>query len=480
MSEPVTERLSDACLARLDAAIAVPRYDRSRAKCGIVHLGIGAFHRAHQAVYTDQAMNVSGGDWCITGVSLRSNKVARELGPQDGLYSVLSEDGEHSDLRVIGAVKEVLVAPRQPEAVVEAIASPATRVVTLTVTEKGYCLGQDGRVLALDHPDIAADLEHPGEPRSAIGLLARGLVERARNGAGPLTVISCDNLSDNGRVLESAVRAYTTAAFPEALPWLADNTCFPCTMVDRIVPAATAEQRARQSEQLGCIDAAGIATEPFSQWIIENRFAADCPDWAAAGAQFVEDIRPFETIKLRLLNASHSAIAYCGLLAGAGTVDAVMSDPLLGDFIRRLMSEELMPRLQVPPGFDLQAYQEALLARFANPRLAHRCAQIAMDGSEKIRQRWLPALQQGGCPLLLRALSAWCHVVLATDLPLEDPRGEQLLALRGDPEGKQIDKVLVCAGITPEAVPGYGQLRAAVKQNMDHITGAGLRSLLAG
>ena len=473
-------RLNSTNLALLPDSVVRPRYDRGSAGCGIVHLGIGAFHRAHQAVFTDEAMNRSGGDWCITGVSMRSDSVARELRPQDCLYSVLSEDRQYRELRVIGAVKQVLVAPRERQAVLDVLAAATTHIVTLTITEKGYCQQAGGGGLDLAHPDIAADITDPRQPRSAIGLLALALALRAAGDAGPLTVISCDNLAENGRVLQNALSGYLAAAFPEARPWVAANVAFPCSMVDRIVPAATPAQRARQSELLGCKDTGGITTEPFSQWIIEDRFTTERPDWVAAGVQLVEDIRPYEELKLRLLNASHSAIAYSGLLTGHDTVDQVVADPALGSFVCRLMDEDLIPSLEVPVDFNLPAYRDALVTRFTNPCLGHRCSQIAMDGSEKIRQRWLPTLQLGRCPLLLQALAVWCRFVLATDLALEDPRSEQLLALRNGPPEAGLSAALACAGITRDTVPDYDQLYPTVVQNLDCIAREGVLGLLAG
>ncbi len=462
------QRLQPQTLGQLQAAVRHPGYDRAQLRAGILHFGIGAFHRAHQAVYTDAALAAAGGDWGIIGVSLRSDAVAQQLDPQQGLYSVLAEDGEHAEIQVIGAVLRVLVATREREAVVAAIADPSIHIITLTITEKGYALAADGETLNVAEPTIRADLAAPESPGSAIGLLALGLRTRQQQGGAPLTILSCDNLARNSHKLRAVLGDYLRLAFPDVLPWLAQSVRFPCSVVDRIVPAMTAAARAHQSQLLGLDDAGAVATEPFSQWVIENDFATGRPAWEVAGARFVTDVEPYEAIKLRLLNASHSAIAWCGLLTGCATVDAVMADPALRGYIERLMTQELMLRLSAPSGFDLDSYRDALLQRFANPRLAHRCAQIAMDSSEKIAQRWLPALQSGPAPLLCRALGAWCHAVLCTDIALDDPRAAQLLAWRESeaPMGVRIEGVLANARITADTVPEFAGVCAAVEAEL--------------
>lgn len=477
----MSARLKQATLSRLNSTVSVPTYDRERLATGIVHLGLGAFHRAHQAIYTEDALAHGGGDWGITGVSMRSDRVARQLRPQDCLYSVLAEDGQQQSLRVVGVIREVLLATRELEAVCQAIANPRTRLVTLTITEKGYCSAADGRSLDREHPQVRADLEQAQQPGTAIGVLALGLERRRLQCGEPLTLISCDNLSANGRVLASVLRDYAEQAFPDLPAWLDQCTRYPCSMVDRIVPAATPQQQAAQSAELGLEDHAAIATECFSQWIIEDDFCSERPAWEAAGVQFVDDILPYERIKLGLLNAAHSAIAYAGLLAGKETVDQVVADSELGDFVRRLMTRALMPALEVPAGFDLDAYAEQLLLRFANPALRHRCAQIAMDGSEKISQRWLPVLQQQAPPAeLLQALACWCAYVLDSELEVSDPRAGDLLALRESRAPDRLQQALAQARVTPESVPGYEHLRAQLEQNINKIKQSGVRALLAG
>jgi len=474
-------RLCPATLGDVKPDVLLPGYDRGALRAGIVHLGLGAFHRAHQAVYTDIAMAGGDTDWGIVGATMRSADVAARLRPQGGLYSVLSEDPGQASLRVVGAVQDVHVAADDPAPVAAVIANPSIRIVTLTVTEKGYCLAADGQSLDRDDPVICSDLRNPLAPRSAIGVLALGLRERLAAGGAALTVLSCDNLSQNSARLRAVLGEYLASSFPQVLPWLQGDVAFPCSVVDRIVPALTAAQRERQVQLLGLRDEAAVSTEPFSQWIIEDRFAAGRPRWECAGAQYVDNIDPFEQIKLRLLNASHSAIACLGLIAGKETVDRVMADAQLGGFVGRLLAEDLAAALPAAAGFDLVAYREALLARFANPALQHRCAQIATDSSEKIGQRWLPALQATHAPLLRRMLAVWCYWLLYTDIGIDDPRRERLLEQRASdaPAAQRVRAVLSCARISAASVGDFETLATETQRNMDTLARDGLAALLA-
>ena len=474
-------RLHPENLGQLAADVQLPPYRREELRPGILHLGLGAFHRAHQAVFTEDAIAASGGDWGIIGVSMRSNRVARQLRPQQNLYSLMSEDARGYQLQVLGAITETLVASRELERVLEAFANPAIQVVTLTITEKGYCLAADGHSLDAQTPVVSADLARPSQPSSAVGILALGLKHRLEAGGAPLTLVSCDNLSANGRVLEGVLKDYLQLTFPGVLPWLDSSLAFPCSVVDRIVPAISEEKRQEQCQRLGLIDQGAVSTEPFTQWIIEDHFAAARPDWQRAGVQLVGDILPYEKMKLGLLNASHSAIAYLGLLAGLETVDQVMANERLGPYIQRLMSLELTQALEVPVDFDLDDYRDALLLRFSNPSLGHRCQQIAMDGTEKIRQRWLPILQQMRLPeQLLKALGAWCHIILQTDVAIEDPRQSLLLELRssGDSLDGRLDGALDNLGITPRTIPDYAGVKEILLQNLDILDQKGVSQLL--
>ncbi len=381
-------RLNLQSLATLPANIQRPAYDPSRLGIGIVHLGIGAFHRAHQAVYTDAAMAHAGGDWSICGVSLKSTTVRDQLVPQDGLYAVRSVSQAGDTWRIVASVREVLFAPQQMLEVIARIARAETKIVSLTVTEKGYCANVSKREPLWDHPDIANDLLHADRPVSVLGVLAAGLHERFRKRGAPLTIMCCDNLPENGAVLEALVHQFVARLYPQIMPWLRDNVRFPSSMVDRIVPATKPADVADAQAALGVEDFGVVRAEPFSQWVIEDSFAAERPAWHVVGVQLVSDVKPFEKMKLRLLNGSHSLMAYLGYLAGYETIAQTISDPAFERAVRALMSEA-EATLDPVPDVDFAVYQQQLIERFGNPANGHRCAQIAMDGSQKIPQRWI-------------------------------------------------------------------------------------------
>jgi len=398
-------------------------YDRAARQVGIVHFGIGAFHRAHQAWYTDRAIEADGGDWLICGVSLRWAGVADQLNPQDGLYTVTERSAGGSALRVVGAVHDVLVGTRDGTAIAARLAAAATRIASFTVTEKGYCRSADGSL------DLA--LAGPG---SIYGLLGAGLALRRAAGLPGLTLLSCDNLADNGRQLERLMGEWCAAHDPELGRWIADTCTFPATMVDRIVPATTDADRAAAAAQLGLEDEAAVVTEPFSQWVIEDRFSGPRPRWDAVGAELVGDVAPYEMAKLRMLNGAHSALAYLGLARGLTYVHQAVADPELREIVARLMRDEAAPTVKAAPGQDLDTYAKALLARFANPALNHKLIQIAMDGSQKVPQRWLETLESNrrmgrDCPAINAAIAAWFRHLRGANGPVDDPLAEQLQAL---------------------------------------------------
>lgn len=422
----------------LPQAAELPAYDRAGKTIGIVHFGLGAFTRAHQAWYTDRAMESHGGDWLIAGVSLRSPAVGEQLNPQDGLYTLAEKSGEGTKLRVIGSVAEVLLATQQRASIAISLIAPSTHIVTFTVTEKGYCRRADG---GLDL-ELAKGGFYP--------LLADALAQRKAAGIGGLTLLSCDNLADNGHQLQRLMGDYLAAYHPDLVDWVAQHCTFPCSMVDRIVPATTPEDRAEVETLLGLRDEGVVMTEPFSQWVIEDAFAGPRPAWEAVGAQIVRDVAPYETAKLRMLNGAHSALAYCGLAAGYSYVHQAVGDPVLRAMALRLMLEEAAPTIPASEDMDLAAYAKALIERFDNPALNHRLIQIAMDGSQKIPQRWLATLaanqQQGrACPAILSAIAAWVKHLRGANGPVDDPRAEEL---RGAAAGEDaIDRLFGAHGL---------------------------------
>jgi fructuronate reductase len=405
---------------------------------GIVHLGLGAFFRAHGAVFIEEAVAAHGGDWGILGVSLQSPTMRDQLAPQGGTYTALELGPKGETTRHVQIVQDVLVAKEDPAAVLEAMANPTVRIVTLTVTEKGYCHEPSTGRLNPDHPDITHDLTNP-LPRSAPGYLVRALHLRHQRGIAPFTVMTCDNLPENGRLVRAVVLDLARRIAPGLADWIADKGRFPSTMVDRIVPATKPEDLARVAALTGYHDAAPVLHEPFRQWVVEDDFVNGArPDLAAVGVQMVADVTAFEHMKLRMLNGTHSSLAYLGYLAGHETIADCMADPVLDRFVRHLWTAEIIPALTAPPGTDLPAYAAQLHARYANPAIRHRTWQIAMDGSQKLPQRILGTLAANlaagrPSPGLMLAVAAWMIYVRGTDLggaPIEvkDPLAVPLRA----------------------------------------------------
>jgi len=422
----------------LPVAVARPRYDRGAVVGGIVHLGVGAFHRAHQAVYTEAVLAAGDLRWGIIAASLRNSSTRDALAPQDGFYT-LNVRGETDRLTVIGSVLRVLVAPEDPRVLLDAMCACTTAIVSLTVTEKGYC--RDPATGALDegHPDILHDLAHPDAPRSTIGLLAAAVARRRAEGTRPFTVVCCDNLPANGHAVRTLLSCFAGLRSPGLGAFVAGEISCPDTMVDRIVPATTSADRVRIAA-FGVEDAWPVIAEPFTQWIIADRFPSGRPAWEASGATMVNDVAPFEAMKLRLLNASHSALAYLGYLAGKETVADAMTDPGLAALAERVM-DDAMPTLTLPSGTDVAGYKRSLLERFRNPALRHRTWQIAMDGTQKLPQRLLSTIADrlaAGLPVGSQAMvvAGWMRFVTGIDeagqpIDVRDPLAAELAAVAG-------------------------------------------------
>ncbi|MBI3506752.1 MAG: mannitol dehydrogenase family protein [Proteobacteria bacterium] len=439
-------RLDAGGLATLPAAVARPGYDRRAVTPGIVHLGIGAFHRAHQAVVIDDRLAAGERGWGIVGASLRAADTRDALDPQDGLYTLAIRSDKRTDLRVIGSVARVLVAPEDPETLLRQLADPAIRIVSLTITEKGYCRDPASDTLAEDHPDIRHDLA-ADLPRSALGYLAAALSQRRASGAAPFTILSCDNLPANGATLKRLLVRFAQLRDRDLGNWIAGEVACPSTMVDRIVPSTTDADRAAIDAALGVRDAWPVAAEPFWQWVVEDEFPAGRPDLAASGVELVRDVAPYELMKLRLLNGAHSTLAYLGYLAGHRTIAEAIAEPGLARLVTRLMDESQKTLLPLP-GFDLDAYKKSLRTRFSNGALKHATWQIAMDGSQKLPQRLLAPVRERlahGLPVGAAAygIAGWMRYVAGTDeagstIDVRDPLAGRL---------KQ-----AAAGRTPEAL----------------------------
>ena len=438
-------RLSDATLALLPPQVQLPAYDRASTRIGVVHLGPGAFHRAHQAVYFDDLL-ASDPHWAISAVSLHSAGVRDALRPQDGLYTLalLGEQGADGQprLRIIGSIRELLCARDQGTAVLARLADRDVRLVTLTITEKGYCLSPDG--VDLQHPDIIRDLATPDFPLSAIGWLVAGLRLRRERGLEPYTVLSCDNLADNGGRLRRAVLQYARQIDAHLADWIETEVAFPRSMVDSITPATDDALRAQVATQLGVEDAWPIQREPYTQWVVEDDFRNGRPPLERAGVVTSNDIAGYDKAKLRLLNAPHSTLAYLGSLMEIETVAAAMREPALAGFVARLMRQDIVPSLQLPEGFDPQGYIEAILARFRNPAIRHLLAQIAWDGSQKIPVRLLGTITEAlaaGRPIerLCLPVAGWLQFVrrqAGRGVAIVDPLAKPLAAIGAGATGE--------------------------------------------
>ena len=449
----------------LPASVIRPGYDRDRITTGILHLGPGAFFRAHLAVYTDDVL-AKDNRWGIEAVSLRSTDVVDHLNEQNGLYTLLTRDTAGTSARVIGSIGKAHAASRDPAGLLKRLADPAIRVVSLTVTEKAYGLDPRTGGLDLAHPDIAADLANPGQPRGVIGTIVAGLAARKAAGIAPFTPLSCDNLPGNGEVLKRLTLEFAERIDPALRRWIEENVPFPSTMVDRITPASTGETYADAERLTGHTDLAAIETEPFSQWVIEDHFANGRPAWEDAGAVMVADVSAYEKMKLRMLNGAHSLLAYLGFIAGHEFIRDTKQDAGLKSLAERHMKAAART-LDPVSGIDLDAYARALIARFENRAIAHRTYQIAMDGTQKLPQRLIQpaveALARGeDAETFALAVAGWMRYALGIDrngkpYELRDPRAVEIAGLlqATDRSAGSVSRALFSLpGLFPESLTG--------------------------
>lgn len=448
----MTRALTD--LDGMPGGVAIPNYDRSRLHAGILHLGPGAFFRSHTAAYTDGAIAAADGGWGILAAGLRSSEAAGTFTSQNGLYTLLVRDGDGTRAQVVGSVLGGVA----PEAILARMVDPAIRIVSLTITEKAYGLDPATGGLDTSRSDIAADLAAPDRPRTAVGLIAAGLARRYAAGLTPFTPLSCDNLPGNGHVLRRLVVDFATHVDPALADRIAAAVPFPSTMVDRITPASTEATLSDAARLTGRDDRLAVEAEPFSQWVIEDSFAAGRPAWDRAGALFVADVAPYEQMKLRMLNGTHSLMAYLGVLAGHDYVRQAIADPDIAAAARAHLAAAAATLGRVL-GIDPDAYAEALLARFANPAIDHRTIQIAMDGTQKLPPRiFEPAVEAlaGGGDAASFALvtAAWMAYALSSE-PLNDPRETEIrAALSGVPRRAEdvAAALLALPGLCPVAL----------------------------
>ncbi|SDL36812.1 mannitol 2-dehydrogenase [Modicisalibacter muralis] len=416
--------LNDRSLASLDARIATPTYDRSAITAGIVHIGVGGFHRAHQAMYLDTLMNRGQAlEWGIVGVGMMpgDRRMQEVMRTQDNLYTlVVKHPDGHYDARVIGSIVDYLFAADDLDAVIERMAGPAIRIVSLTVTEGGYNVDHVSGEFDLDNADVRHDLANPTAPRSVFGLVIEALERRRARGIAPFTVMSCDNIQGNGEVAHKMFTAFARARDPALGDWIEAEVSFPNSMVDRITPVTMPADISEVESRFSLADRWPVVCEPFTQWVLEDRFSQGRPAFEQAGVQVVDDVMPYELMKLRLLNASHQALAYFGYLAGYRYAHEVCQDPLFVDFLLAYMNEEATPTLSPLPGVDLDDYKHTLIARFANPEIRDTLARLCAESSDRIPKWLLPVVREqlergGDIRLSAAVVASWARYAEGDD-----------------------------------------------------------------
>ncbi len=405
-------------LSLLPSSLSVPSYDRSQITAGIVHIGVGGFHRAHQAYYTHRLMEKGiGTNWGICGVGLRGGdrKIKEVLEEQDYLYTLIVR---HPDGRVenevIGSIVDFLLSADDAEAIIEKLASPEIKIVSLTITEGGYNFNPTTAEFDFDNQDVQYELAHPESPQTVFGFLCAGLKKRMEAGIPAFTIQSCDNLQHNGAVAKKMLLAFANRLDSKLAEWIETNVSFPNAMVDRITPVSTSLDIEYLESTLSLSDKWPVTCEPFCQWVIEDNFSDSRPDWEQVGAQFVPDVTPYEKMKIRLLNAGHSVLGLLGSLYGYDTIDACMQDSLFVKFLRQFMDIEATPVLDPVPGIDLDSYKDSLLERFANPNIKDKLSRICLESSAKLPKFLIPTirenlLREGSIEYATLVLAAWCY-----------------------------------------------------------------------
>jgi mannitol 2-dehydrogenase len=429
-----TIRLKGENLNKLPEGIIVPTYDRSNVTVGIVHMSVGGFHRAHQAVYTDNLLAQDGQSmWGICGVGLLDfdKSMYDALVPQDTLYTILERQGGEEKARVIGSIVSYIFAPTERAKLLDTLTASSTKIVSLTITERGYWADPVTKLFNPTIPEIAADLSNPTEPRTAVGIIVEALKLRRDLGVSPFTVLSCDNIEDNGSFTRRLVLSYAQCLDAELANWIEENVTFPSTMVDRITPMTTDADRIHIEETYGYRDAWPVVCESFTQWVIEDAFCNDRPAWERFGAQMVHDVKPYEFMKIRLLNASHSLMVYLGSLLGYEYIHEIIQDKDISALIAKIMDDEITPTLKPVPGIDITEYKRTLIERFSNEAIRDQARRVAMDGSQKIPQCVMPTVNDIltlGKPAngIALCLAGWIVFLDGKDeddrdLPLDDP-----------------------------------------------------------
>lgn len=479
--------LSNATLHSLHPRVGVPRYDRQATRPSIVHVGVGGFHRSHQAVYVDDVLALGHSEWGLSGVGLlpSDHRMATVMRQQDCLYTLVLKGAEgEPHPRVVGSLRSYLFAPDDTESVIAALADPATRVVSMTITEGGYLVSDATGDFDADHPSVVADLAPGAVPRTVFGLVTEALARRRALGLTGFTVVSCDNMPGNGAVARSAFRSFARLRSPGLADWLDEHVSFPSSMVDRITPVTSDEDRRELLARYDLDDGWPVVAEPFTQWVLEDHFVDGRPPLEEVGVQLVADVEPYELMKLRLLNASHQVMGYLGSLAGHGYVHEVCHDPDFAGLLGRYLEEEATPTLPAVPGIDLEGYRQTLLARFANPAIRDSLARNCTDGSDRIPKFVLPVVRHqlahdGDITVAATAIAGWARYLEGVDesgRPFEvaDRRLEQLAPLvaaqRSNPEA------LLAADDVFGDVAGHPRFRSAFREALVSLTSTGARA----
>jgi len=480
--------LSASTLKNISPAVARPAYDIAKIGVGIMHISLGAFHRAHQCVYTDDVLAQEGGNWGICGIgAMPSDKTLIEnLRAQNFLYTVMTR-GAKSTARIIGAMRDAMLMPENPAAVIARLADPAIKILSFTITEKGYCHDPQTGLLNPKHPMIAHDLAHPDAPQSAIGVAVVGLKARYERKLPPFTLMSCDNLPGNGNKARSIILAYAKLLDPKLASWIEANVAFPNTMVDRITPVTSPEDKSSLSQQFGYSDEGLVTCEPFRQWILEDNFPQGRPAWEKAGAQFVKDVHPYELAKIRLLNVSHTIFAYPSYLMNYVWVSEGASDALLARYVRRVMDSEITSTLPAVPGMELESYKTTIIERFANPAIKDTWERICSDGSQKIANQLLPIVRERfaknqSADGLILLIAAWfrylnCKHDNGTTFKLNDPMADRLhqLAVAGGSDPTELLKVKEIFG---DDLPKDPRFAGQIKRDLAEIYQKGVAQVI--
>ena len=465
--------LTASTLASFGDGVTLPTTDRAALVPAVVHLGVGGFHRAHQAVYLDDLARLGHHGWGEVGVGLRSPAMRDALAPQDWLYTVVERSRDRDAARVVGSMVGYHYAPDDPEAVLAVLADPRTRVVTLTITGGGYPVDENG-AFRTDDAEVRADLSRPQRPVTAFGYLVAALGRRRAAGLPGFTVLSCDNMPDNGAASRTAVLGFARAHDPGLAAWIDDHVSFPNSMVDRITPGTDDGMRRLVAERFGIVDRWPVITEPFTQWVIEDRFSNGRPPLELVGVQFVADVAPYKLMKTRLLNAGHSALGYLGFLAGGcETTSDAMANPVIADYLSALMRQEIAGLLPAVPGVDLAAYQRTLLERLANPRISDQLSRLCGRGSTKMPAYLLPSLieaRRQGRPagLLTLAVAGWCRYLRGVDrtgavIDIRDVRRDILQPLAAAPDLGPLLRHEAIFGRLGYDVEFVGRLESAIR-----------------